>query len=477
MTNVQNNKFAKLLQDLLTRTGTKSSALAEALQYDVSYISKWQSGRMLPSEKNAPAVSAAIAKCLIGSISGDKRADILQEYGCKDAQELEVIMRDMLVKAYNSSKKFEKKGETHVIPLASALHLAGLAQKRKGLDRVAIADLLSLDHDARLVLAGIVNGHFESADLQSGMHYAMGIDLKSANESECVYNAIFLVHMLTSYSGIDFNLYEFPPAAGKFIYAAKDSYALSSMLFPGGECVSCCEYSAVSDINLLYDKMLNALKQEQLIFKHSDMAAMIEEQTYVRSLLSSNPRWLLGHITEHLLPDGLFFELEQSSKAAPQDELKKLHILSKSALGRGAKVMAYDSALAKLASTGELDFFNTRLTLSVRQRIQFFKYLEELLDDDKIQLKIVYGGFSPDFQHITNPCVFMSDSAYCLRLENGRYEDNLLVLQNMHVKALFDNFYSAIWDGRPDVVEGERKRVKESIRRFRSSVESLMAMA
>lgn len=51
MTNVQNNKFAKLLQELLTRTGTKSSALAKALQYDVSYISKWQSGRMLPSEK------------------------------------------------------------------------------------------------------------------------------------------------------------------------------------------------------------------------------------------------------------------------------------------------------------------------------------------------------------------------------------------------------------------------------------------
>lgn len=135
--------------------------------------------------------------------------------------------------------------------------------------------------------------------------------------------------------------------------------------------------------------------------------------------------------------------------------------------------MIYDSALAMTASTGELDFFNRKVTLTVSQRIRFFKYLESLLDEGKIQLKIVYGGFSPDFQRITNPCMFMSDSVCYLRLENERYEDNLLVLQNMQVKELFDRFYSAIWDDRKDVVVDERGKVKESVKRYKASVELL----
>ena len=45
------NGFAAELQKLLRITNTKSATLAKAVQYDLSYISKWLSGKMLPSEK------------------------------------------------------------------------------------------------------------------------------------------------------------------------------------------------------------------------------------------------------------------------------------------------------------------------------------------------------------------------------------------------------------------------------------------
>lgn len=46
------NRFSILLEHLMTIAELKNSILAKAVQYDDSYISKWISGKLLPTEKN-----------------------------------------------------------------------------------------------------------------------------------------------------------------------------------------------------------------------------------------------------------------------------------------------------------------------------------------------------------------------------------------------------------------------------------------
>ena len=48
----EKNRFSKLLNNLMTEAELKNNTLAQELQYDVSYISKWVSGRALPTEKS-----------------------------------------------------------------------------------------------------------------------------------------------------------------------------------------------------------------------------------------------------------------------------------------------------------------------------------------------------------------------------------------------------------------------------------------
>lgn len=45
------NRFSILLEHLMTIAELKNSILAKAVQYDDSYISKWISGKLLPTEK------------------------------------------------------------------------------------------------------------------------------------------------------------------------------------------------------------------------------------------------------------------------------------------------------------------------------------------------------------------------------------------------------------------------------------------
>ena len=47
----EKNRFSRLLKHLMTVAGIKNYALAQELKYDVSYISKWTGGQMIPSEK------------------------------------------------------------------------------------------------------------------------------------------------------------------------------------------------------------------------------------------------------------------------------------------------------------------------------------------------------------------------------------------------------------------------------------------
>ena len=63
----EKNRFSNLLRQLMTLVNLKNYTLARALQYDVSYISKWVSGRMIPSEKTAQEVLHGISACVVDS--------------------------------------------------------------------------------------------------------------------------------------------------------------------------------------------------------------------------------------------------------------------------------------------------------------------------------------------------------------------------------------------------------------------------
>lgn len=51
MSTNEKNRFSTLLEELISISGVKNSGLAKALQYDASYISKWVSGRLLPTRE------------------------------------------------------------------------------------------------------------------------------------------------------------------------------------------------------------------------------------------------------------------------------------------------------------------------------------------------------------------------------------------------------------------------------------------
>jgi len=153
--------------------------------------------------------------------------------------------------------------------------------------------------------------------------------------------------------------------------------------------------------------------------------------------------------------------------------VKRLHQLSRTvALQPDTLIMIYESALSSFMATGELDFFNSKVILNLSQRKRCMEYLKQLVEkDDGGTFALVDGGFSNDFQYITNPCMFLSDSVCYVRLENKRYKDNILILNDRRVKDMFDRFYNDIWTERGDVVISDNYEVLTKVEHYIKTAE------
>lgn len=113
------NRFSILLEHLMAIAELKNSILAKAVQYDDSYISKWISGKLLPTEKNHENTLQAISHCIVEALSEESTAQLLQEYQLQDINDLETAIYDNLESEYIYVKELQNSTGTEVAPKIS----------------------------------------------------------------------------------------------------------------------------------------------------------------------------------------------------------------------------------------------------------------------------------------------------------------------------------------------------------------------
>lgn len=85
------NRFSILLEHLMAIAELKNSILAKAVQYDDSYISKWISGKLLPTEKNHENTLQAISHCIVEALSEESTAQLLQDISYRTSMILKLL--------------------------------------------------------------------------------------------------------------------------------------------------------------------------------------------------------------------------------------------------------------------------------------------------------------------------------------------------------------------------------------------------
>lgn len=453
-----NNLFGKRLEQLLLLNNIKNATIAQALSYDVSYISKWVTGKAVPSKKNLERVLGTITDVIFGQASDENLQVLYQHFGVKTDDALRTAIVDMLRNAY-----FDATGERNDTLYANNAALKAVPRGQYSLMRdyatelagneenhlVIMADLFSLDHISKLQMAGIEERRFRIDEKKKNMKINYIVDLRSL-DGDSVYDMILLIHMVTCFSKTDFHLYDSPWAQGKVMIAAKDSFAGITLIGKDKQFMCTTSTKEKKTVEELYDNLCEYMNPDKSVFMSTTMEHMLLCHEYLHGLLSGNSRWLMGHLTEHVLPSGLFEKYSKicfGQEALIWKEAERAHMLtSKMTRKCQVKVLVYDSAFVTFMLTGEMDFFNHKIILPPEERKEVLMYIRQVIADmDYPSVKMVKEGFSDDFKYITNPCFFLSSSHGYLRLDNALYEDNLMLLKDVSVRLKFDQFFERIW--------------------------------
>ncbi|MGI6013437.1 MAG: helix-turn-helix domain-containing protein [Oscillospiraceae bacterium] len=477
---VQKNRFSILLEHLMSITDLKNYTLAQALQYDVSYISKWINGRMIPSEKTGLKILRGISHCIITAADEDAKKQLLLEYQITRFTDLESAIYDNLEAEYNYVRELQKSTGSTVLQqktsyyaeLSMAKFIAKMhhpvLRRVHSLDVMAAMDLTSISREYRLQLTSIRDGQTETQQSYPEVHFNLLINTNWENW-DYLNDTVLLIDILTNMNCTDFNIFGSNQAFGKILFVVKEDFSIAGMLAGQDHCISVSVSEEKENCLILYHYVKSLCNRETLLLRKTTLHHMLLEQEYANTLLAPNHRYILGHMTEHFIPDDLFEEIVAQLSASHNntfvsiEELRKVHNLTINVIKQyPIKIMFYETALSELAYTGLLDFYNQKVYLTLPQRFRYIKYFQELCREcENLKVGLVNDRWMADSQNIKKQCIFLSEGISYLRLSNEEENNHntILVLNHVDMHDMFDRFYDEMWTGDENIIESNPEQI------------------
>lgn len=469
------NEFSVLLRDLIRCSGLKNQSIADAVGYDLSYISKWLSGKMLPSDKSINSIANSIARCVCDNLKPCE-SEIYKKFGANNETQLENYISNELILAFNRSREYSNSGKEKIAVFHQSMMLEEAMESLSALDgnsadAAMIVDLLAMSHEDRLAFLGIQNGNFVRTQYKPEIFLSLLIDLNS--QTDIIYDTLTIVHLLSSFSLYNFSLFSEGLACQKFCASILSNIMITGHVFPNDREISFATISEnSSDIDSAYRKIRSLCKQKNIMFWKQDMISFVTDKRYIKSLVSTNIRWIVGHITELVLPDDIFNSVLQTVSITSKEEYERVHTFSRKILEQQeTRIMVYETAISDMLATGELDFFNYHVILAKEQRKACIEYWKAL-NESNTNLCIIEGGFYSDFKHVYSPCIFISDSESYVRLEDAYQRENILICTQREAKDMFVNFFEEAWT-KCEVVIHDRKAIQSKLENYATMMDFL----
>ena len=348
---------------------------------------------MIPAGKNTPRkILQGISQSVVDSCSPEALAHLRQNYQVEAPEDLKLAILDNLEAEYEYVRELQNNTGVDVAPRTAffpEMKLAQYAAKMKhpvlragqrARTLWGVMDLFGMARDYQMRIAEGENKHLTKGMEFPDVHYSMLIDIQPG-KMDPIRDTVFLVDLLERNSCIDFRLYGDSQAAGRAVFVVKDEYAISGMLFNRDQCLSVVISEDPANCDLLYRNLMEQCNRDRLLFRKSSMVEMAQPtQLYPFAALSLQQWWIVGHLTEHFLPDDLFEELlaQQAGDESLPDPaaLRETHQLTRKVVEESnVRLLLYGTALYNLVVERELDFYNCKVQLTNRQVRRCLEYL------------------------------------------------------------------------------------------------------
>ena len=139
--------------------------------------------------------------------------------------------------------------------------------------------------------------------------------------------------------------------------------------------------------------------------------------------------------------------------------------------------MIYESAFSNFVVTGELDFFNYKVKLSVQQQFRYMEYLLELSENcENLDYRLIYGQFVSDFEYIDNQCIFLTDTISYLCLKSSAKRNGMLVINRADMQKVFEQSFEEFWNYGDSVIISDKAEIISYIQHVLHGIKMISCM-
>ena len=472
-----NVEFGKNIEKLIQFSGQKNYSLAKELGYDVSYISKWISGTMLPASKNIKNICEKTAKFVVDNATEIHKCEILAYYKLdinKYSSDESIIqyIQDMLNESYlfssqkKANKNYIKVGKENTEQCNSLLYIKprllkkhldedimDLTKKEIKNDVILLADLFSLGKDDKLHIAGIRSGSTIKTEMKNvRIRFLISFD---ENAEDIIFNTILLMNMIKIYSNINFTFYSCKHAQYSLTSVIKENSFTYTVYTDTKQCLFTNvsqDPKVVQDIYESLEEMIET--RSRITFLEKNPREIILEKNYIEYMIGRDLRWLIGNMSELFMPSDLFLEIGKivfGESKEIVDELKNIDAILQNAIYKSnIQILMYENAIRQYISNGRLSFFNTTITLSLEQRQRHIEYMEKILkENEDIDIKLINGNLVDDFKNKENPTAYLSRNINIIKGnfdEYSEYENKYLIIRDNRLDNIFKRFFKEVWE-------------------------------
>ncbi len=479
------NRFAKLLEELMSKAEIKNYVLAAAVQYDVSYISKWISGKLIPGEKAAPKVLREISECIVTEANPTALERLRVDYSIKPSEnsdQLEKAIYDHLAAEYYYVKDQDKQSDSSIDSKTQFFPDINFTQylrkmhhpvlrRVNSLNTIAMIDLKSLSYDNRVHFLGMNNDSASSQRIYPDVRFNLIINEESIAPENALEEVIFYLRLLVSQMHINFKIYRNPKAYGRAVFIVENEFAISGMIDDGNKCTSVITTEDPKNCSVMYNNLRVLLKETMKLFRALSAEDLFADYNYMHAIMTENQSWMIGHITELMLGDDLFEKiLKRMVKDFPafamsEDKIRTMHKITQRIItNTSMRVLFCDSVFSYLAFSDEIDFYGYRVRISREDKLSILKYSREFLEkNENLNIMMAFGKFDERF-YIANQSIFLSDRASYLRLNNNTHQSRIYQTDQSDIHKLFIDAFDYIWKNESGLLTDNHEEILEHIK-------------
>lgn len=449
--------YGKILKQLLSLTETKAAVLANDLDYNLSYISKWCNDVKLPSYKNITAINERASFLFGDAIRKTRHEEVFFETFPNMADQTDIVtaVRKLLDEAYaaSSNQPAQTKDADEEVYSKTVI---GSYECSAFLSRVFREAFADMDGETDLYIAEditrLLKGDFftllkSCCPEEHHLHVHIGIDLREIERDIALFDSIY--HQLNVFLNWDFHFYHMDELMHRNVILMKHHFALQYALDHDYRMDICTCIRDKSVLQNLCDKLTECYAAKSPLMMPEKSLGL--DEFGFRNLFYASGRFqfFCTNGFEFLLPDAAFESLiAETQKNHPDPkmiywvrkiQLSWTELLEKSEI----HFMLPVSSVLKYIENGHITFTDIDYNLTIDERKQHAEQiLRTMKHNDRIQIFAVKDtGSHSDFSRLSfysnYSSAFLKKNSQMVSPDTSRF----YVIKDRELMALITKYF------------------------------------